>query len=214
MPDEEHENDGEAETEAAVRIACEAGAYDRAADVTLRAYGQDILGFLTARTGDEALAREAFSEFSVDLWKGLAGFGWRCPVRVWAFTLARNAGHRALKRRQRDGRIELPFNSRDDRAGPDLSRTPVYMRTTVKSRVRALRAQLSAEERELLVLRVDKHMTWPELATVIAGRELEAAEQKREAARLRKRFQLAKERLRELARHEGLLDEGRSRGSD
>lgn len=207
-------SDPERDPEADVRAACEEGAYDRAADLTLRAYGGDILGFLTVRLGDEALAREAFSDFSVDLWKGLKGFGWRCPVRVWAFTLARNAGHRALQRRQRNGRIELPFNSRDDRAGPEVSRTPVYMRTTVKSRVRALRAQLSAEERELLVLRIDKRMTWPELATVVAGRELEAAEQKREAARLRKRFQLAKERLRELARSEGLLDGGPSGASD
>lgn len=197
-----------------VQAACEAGAYDRAADLTLRAYGDGILGFLTVRMGDESLAREAYSEFSVDLWKGLASFGWRCPVRVWAYTLARNAGHRVRQRRNRNGRIELPFDSRDDRAGADHSRTPAYMRTTVKSQVRALRARLSEEERELLVLRVDKHMTWPELATVVAGRELESTEQKREAARLRKRFQLAKERLRELARSEGLLDGDRSRGSD
>jgi len=201
------------DADAEVRAACTEGAYGRAAELTLRAHGKEILGFLTVRVGDEQLAREAFSEFSVDLWKGLARFEWRCPVRVWAFTLARNAARRVAKDRQRAGRRELPFDSRADVAGPEASLTPHYQRTTVKDRVRALRARLSEEERELLVLRVDKHMTWPELATVLAGQELEAATQKREAARLRKRFQMAKERLRELARAEGLLDERGSRGT-
>ncbi|MEM1034669.1 MAG: sigma factor [Myxococcota bacterium] len=199
-------DDSQGADEAEIRAACRAGDFRRAADRTLRAYGADLLGYLTVRLGDEALAREAYSDFSLDLWRGLERFEWRCPVRAWAYALARNAGHRAWTRRARTRGRERSWGPAHDVAASAASRTPGFMRTTMKSRVRALRERLSPEERELLVLRIDKHLTWPELATVVAGRELADDDVKREAARLRKRFQLTKERLRELAKREGLLD--------
>lgn len=53
----------------------------------------------------------------------------------------------------------------------------------------------------LLVLRVDKDLAWNELARVMHPEEAEPLDEeglKREAARLRKRFQHVKERLLEL----------------
>ena len=57
----------------------------------------------------------------------------------------------------------------------------------------------------MLILRIDKGLSWRDLALVMndeAGVS-DGAELDREAARLRKRFQIAKERLRELARARG-----------
>jgi RNA polymerase sigma-70 factor (ECF subfamily) len=62
----------------------------------------------------------------------------------------------------------------------------------------------------LLVLRVDRRLDWNELARVLgeAGHDacVDPVSLARESARLRKRFQLVKNKLRELARREGLLD--------
>ena len=58
-----------------------------------------------------------------------------------------------------------------------------------------------------LVLRVDKGLPWNEVVHVLSepGEELDDAAVRREAARLRKRFQLVKEKLRGWAQEEGLL---------
>jgi RNA polymerase sigma-70 factor (ECF subfamily) len=70
---------------------------------------------------------------------------------------------------------------------------------------------LPQEDQELLMLRVDRDLPWDALAEVLRGDDeipLTPDVRKREAARLRKRFQLIKDRLREMARREGLLGEG------
>ena len=58
---------------------------------------------------------------------------------------------------------------------------------------------------------VDRQLAWTELAQVLHEDEatsLVGEALKREAARLRKRFQLVKERLYEMGRREGLVPEG------
>ena len=88
------------------------------------------------------------------------------------------------------------------------TRTVAFLQTEVKSRMRQLREQLPMEEQTLLILRVDRKLPWRELAMVMteAGENLSIEELEGETARLRKRFQLAKDRLKELAQKEGLLD--------
>jgi hypothetical protein len=55
------------------------------------------------------------------------------------------------------------------------------------------------------VLRVDRDMSWDEIAAIVE--EGADADRVKVAARVRKRFQAIKEKLRTLARAEGLLDE-------
>src|SRR5687767_8830043 len=71
----------------------------------------------------------------------------------------------------------------------------------------ALRRELPEDDQTLLVLRVDRELAWDDLARVFLD-EAEATDGealKREAARLRKRFQLVKERLRALGEERGLI---------
>ncbi|MBL8743041.1 MAG: hypothetical protein JNK04_18155 [Myxococcales bacterium] len=72
-----------------------------------------------------------------------------------------------------------------------------------------LRASLPEQERELLILRIDRRLAWQDLARVLAeDGELDTdVELKKRAARLRKQFQALKERLRTAAKHRGLLDQ-------
>ena len=164
---------------------------------------------LAVQLRSTADAAEAFSLFAEHLWRGLAGFQWRCSLRAWAHRIARNAAVRWVNR----ARPQSPSAACRWRQGgvfeiADQVRTStlVYLRTEVKSEVRRLREELPLTEQMLLILRVDKEMEWEDIAAALAEHDLEPDELKREAARLRKRFQLVIEKLRELARKRGLFD--------
>jgi hypothetical protein len=96
--------------------------------------------------------------------------------------------------------------------GPIIARvrssTAMHLRTEVKSEVRRLRDELSDEDQLLLALRIDKRMEWRDIAAAMGDGDLADAALGREAARLRKRYQLATDKLRQLARDRGLLADG------
>jgi RNA polymerase sigma-70 factor, ECF subfamily len=175
---------------------------------TCDAVSYAILGVLGAQLRSTSDAADVFSLFAEDLWRGLPGFQWRCSLRAWAHRIARNAavrwataGDRNLKRNvplKQGGVFELAERVR--------SSTLAHLRTNVKSEVRRLREELPELEQTLIILRVDKALEWHEIAAALADADLTADELKREAARLRKRFQLATEKLRELARQRGILN--------
>ena len=77
----------------------------------------------------------------------------------------------------------------------------------MKNKWRALRETLDPDDRVLLVLRVDRDLQWNEVARVMLGDEAPSdGDLAREAARLRKRFQLLKEDLKRRAKDAGLMD--------
>jgi RNA polymerase sigma-70 factor (ECF subfamily) len=193
-----------------LRAAWDTGDLQRVATLAIARYGPEILGVLTARLRSTSQAADVFSMFAEDLWVGLPGFEWRCSFRAWAHRIARNAANRHVtapaQRRDRN----VPLSEASDvwaMAERVRTSTELHIRTEVKSEVRKLREQLSDEDQLLVVLRVDKGMEWRDLAAAISDSELDDASLGREAARLRKRFQLVKDKLRELARAAGLLPE-------
>jgi hypothetical protein len=73
--------------------------------------------------------------------------------------------------------------------------------------MRELRERLSQDDQMLLILRVDRSMDFRELVVAMSEEHtpIEDAAIDREAARLRKRFERIKDRLRAMAKDEGLL---------
>lgn len=199
-----------------VRGRHERGDIKGAAEVALRGYGAEIFGFLAATHRSEEDAEEVFSAFCEDVWRGLPKFGWECTFRTWAYTLARHASYRFRKGARRRGEREMPLPSGPLSAvvAEVRTETQTFMRTQTKDRFAELRDALPDEDRALLVLRVDKDLAWTDIARVMLGERggegaaRDEAALKREAARLRKRFQLVKERLLEEGRRAGLV--GRS----
>jgi RNA polymerase sigma-70 factor, ECF subfamily len=161
-----------------------------------------------ARAGDDTLACEAFTSFAEDLWRGMPGFANRSSVRVWAFAIARNALAQLLRGRQRERRRARTWSSSMASRVAEQVRTETlhYLRTDTKQRFHELRRRLDAEEQTLLVLRINERMSWDDIARIHLESPADA-DVKREAAKLRKRFQLVREKLREMARAEGLLDD-------
>jgi RNA polymerase sigma-70 factor (ECF subfamily) len=191
--------------EVSILAALAKGDLDTAAVATLRGYGPEILGFLVAELGNEQHAEEVFSTFAEDLWRALPGLSLRTTMRAYAYSLARHAKHRFLDRDLRKQRRAVPLSQVEELSKivhAARTATPVYQESAAQQRLAALRERLSAEERALLTLRVDRGLEWREIAEVLAGEE---ADQTRAMARLRKRFQLTKDKLTQWAREEGLL---------
>jgi RNA polymerase sigma-70 factor (ECF subfamily) len=198
------------ELEREVRRLCEQGEQARAAETAIRGYGPEILGVLAATHRDEEMADEVFSQWSERLWKGLGGFTWSCSLRTWAYTLARNASISFQRHERYRERLHPPMPDSEALSRIALqvrTQTKPYLRTEAKSKLAELRDSLPPEDRTLLVLRIDKGLEWKDLARVMLGEEAESsdAQLSKESQRLRKRFQLLKDRLVEQGRREGLI---------
>jgi RNA polymerase sigma-70 factor (ECF subfamily) len=178
-----------------------AGDLPGAAEAIVRDHGPGILGYLASVLRNDADAGEVFSQWSLDLWRGLPGFRGDCPVRVWAYRLAWHAAARHLRDpfRQRGRRLETNELSRI----ADEVRSSVLLgrREAQQRGIERLREGLTPEERALLVLRLDRDLSWREVATVLST-EGEPVDE----AALRKRFERVKAKLAERAREEGLLE--------
>lgn len=209
----EREEPSEVENE--IRRRFELGELGAAATVALRAYGPELFAYLLTFHRDETMASEAFSEACERIWRGLAGFAWRSSFRTWAYTVTRHVAltHQRETRRRWRRQEELPEGSALTGLAEQVrSATLTYLKTETKTRAVQLRESLPLADQELLVLRIDKGLAWNDLAQIFheGGAQLEGPELRREAARLRKRFQLAKDKLLAMARREGLVDGGRS----
>ena len=197
------------DVEAEVARLLQAAEFKQAATVVVEAYGPGVLGFLATMLGDQAEASDAFAQACENLWKGLSGFEGRSTVKTWFYTLARNAGLR-LRRSPNRPRF-VPFSEVSDVIQRVRSRTAQHLRSEIKTGVAAIRDELSVADRALLVLRVDRGMSWLDAAQVMSEAGASDAQLARTAARLRQRFRTVKELIRKRAREIGLLGDGDDR---
>lgn len=193
--------------EQAIHDKHQAGDLDGAATLAIETYGAELFGFLQALARDEDVAAEAFSTFAEDLWKGLPKFRWESSLRTWCYALARNALHRVRRDPARRAARNVPLShvgsTMSGLAAAMRTATAQHLRTDVKDRFAELRARLDPEDHALLILRVDRKMSWRDIARAMQGEETEELEKR--AAALRKRFERAKNLLRDLAAESGLL---------
>jgi RNA polymerase sigma-70 factor (ECF subfamily) len=186
-------------TESSLRTLIAAGRQEDATTLAIRVYGPELLAFLHSRLRDLQYAREAFAWLAEDLWRGMGAFEGRSSVRTWAYAIARNAAYRYSDRELRARQREVPIS---DVSRASALAVPLPSQDEHAERISRIRAQLDEEEQTLLTMRVDKGMDWREVALVFLYAESQAipdAAIEREAARLRKRFQLLKHKLRQLA---------------
>jgi RNA polymerase sigma-70 factor (ECF subfamily) len=131
----------------------------------------------------------------------LPSFRWQSSLRSWLYTLARNALNQLRRDPRRRGARNLPLSIAPELEEVARTVTLEIQRTEVKDAFRELRAELDPEEHELLLLRLDRELSWKEIARIVGGEDDVDAR----AATLRKRFERAKERLKKLALDRGLI---------
>ena len=164
-------------------------------------YGPELLSFLHAMARDADLADEAFAELGEDLWRGVATFRWTSSLRTWLYTLARNALNQLRRDPRRRIVRNLPISVAPEVEAVVRTATQQFQRTDVKDAFRALHDELDPEEHELLLLRLDRSLSWREIARVVGG----DGDLTVRAAALRKRFERTRERLKKLAQARGLI---------
>lgn len=189
-----------AELDDRIRELLEAGQIEQATTLALRELGPEIMGFLCGVLGDDD-GDEAFSAFSEHLWRSLPRFEWRCAFRTWTYMIARRAisKFRRGARRHVEGRVPISELAEILEA---VRKTRTSLAADRRHTLVRLRDELPIEDRTLLILRVDRGLSFDEIALAFAD-QLETftdADARRESARLRKRFQLVKQRLMARAR--------------
>jgi RNA polymerase sigma-70 factor, ECF subfamily len=192
-----------------VRALWDRADHGGAATLTLTHLGGEVYSFLASVLRNETMAEDAFSVFIEGLWRGLPNFSWNSSLRTWVYAIARNASRMELRGEVRRRRRMVPTESAgfENLAAEVRTATASYLRTEKRSRLTALRESLTPEERAILILRVDRGLAWSDLARIVADDETVTWDEPtlvREAAKLRKRFQIIKQRLYTMAKKQGL----------
>ena len=180
-----------------VTAALARGDTDAAAAEIIRRLGPQILGYLTRVLGNADDAADAFSFFSERLWRSIRTFEGRSSVRVWSYRVAWTAALRVAGDTWRSRRERFP-TSMASRVAAEVLSLGAQQAEAESAEMERLRGQLDAEERSLLVLRLDRRLSWREVAEIMSaeGRALD------EAA-VRKRFERLKDKLGKLAKERG-----------
>ncbi len=193
--------------ERSLQELCARGEVRLAVEGALEVYGAEIQRLLAAVLRHEPeLARDAYSLFCESLLRDLPAFRWESSFRTWAFRVARNLAYRLASspvRREQS----LSQGVCEQVAHAERTPTVPWLRTSIKARFRDLHEKLDPDERLLLVLRVDRRLSWLDVAREMAGpgEAPPSALLQRKAAVLRQQFRHLKERLRALAREDLLL---------
>ncbi|MDQ3337370.1 MAG: sigma-70 family RNA polymerase sigma factor [Myxococcota bacterium] len=182
-----------------LRALVTAGEIERATELAIRTYGPELVGWLHATLSSDADAQDAFSRLSEELWRSLHRFDGRCSIRTWCYMLARHAVAYVRSRPRNDREVLVS-------TVPSVLGAVTYVWNTTKVGAAraddvyaAIRAELDDDDQTLLVLRVDKNLSWREIAVVLCGVDAATEDVERKAATLRKQFERVKERLRALA---------------
>jgi RNA polymerase sigma-70 factor (ECF subfamily) len=186
--------------EAEIGRLLDAGDLREAAAVAVRGLGRPVLMYLFKLLQDADAAQEVFSRSCEKLWRGIGEFRRECTLSTWFHRIAWNAArdYRMEARHRRERRLE---SSEKERIVAEVRTTTMrYLQTTVRDRFTKLREHLHAEDRSLLVLRVERDMSWKEIAMVMSENAKAVDERT-----LRKRYERLKTRLKKLAKTEGLL---------
>ncbi len=190
-----------------VRARIDAADIDGASSLAIASYGTELIGFLQAIARDEALAADAFAIASQQLWAHIARFRWEATLRTWFYQLGRNALHQLRRDPRRRPDRNLPLSVLTSIAEVQRQPTAPYQKTESKNALRELRESLAPDDHELLILRLDRGMSWKDIARATAGEDEAASTLDTRAAALRKRYERLKQQLRERMVERGLLDD-------
>jgi RNA polymerase sigma-70 factor (ECF subfamily) len=194
---------GPGELDDEVDAALASGVPVKGATAIARTLGPGLLGYLVAILHNEGDAREVFSQVLEEILTSIASFRGESSVKTWTYRIAWRTAmrYREAPERRRGRRLETAEVS----ALAEEARvsTASYQRTEVKDWLARVRATLSPEDQSLLTLRVDRRLSWAEVAEVMG-----AGDRAADLARLRKRYERIKDELRLAAARDGVVGEG------
>ena len=185
--------------EADIRALVARGETVPAATRTVEGLGPAIFGYLCSLL-EEDDAKEVFSMWAEDVWKGLGAFRGESSVKTWSYRLAWHAACRFRRDAYRRRREPIPTSAASRLAASVATKSGLSPGSR-RERLERLKAELTPDEQSLLVLRIDRELEWDEIAEVLS-----ADGEPITSPALRKRFERLKEKLAALARSQQLID--------
>ena len=189
------------DVEARVAEAVARRDFKSATTALIEGYGPQVLGYLRAVVKDGEKAEDAFALFSENVWRGFPTWEGRASARAWAYSVAWNAAGRLFRDPWNRRRRKLQRSVASKLAAAVLSSSRLDLERR-EAELDQLRAFLTPEEHSLLVLRVDRGLSWREVAVAMGEPDDDAS-----LAAQRKRFERLKAKLAIIARTCGLLGE-------
>jgi RNA polymerase sigma-70 factor (ECF subfamily) len=178
----------ESALEAEIMQLLERGRLDEAASRAIRAFGSGVFGYLVTLLGDRSQADEAFAQMCEAMWRALPGFRGESRVKTWLYGIAWNVASHARRDARRKRAQPLDSNQAEKLAEAQRTATATWQKTAARDRLAKVRAQLSHEEQSLLILRLDRQLSFLEVGQVLGLDEPTA----------RKRFERLKKKLQTL----------------
>jgi RNA polymerase sigma-70 factor (ECF subfamily) len=166
----------------------------------VRALGPGLYGYLSAILRNDEDARDVLGDVTEHLLTSLPRFRGECGVKTWTYRIAWRTAmrHRQDPRRQRTTALR---SSVAEALVAEVQRsTAAYRRDAAVAWLERVRAELSCADQSLLTLRLDREMSWAEVADVMGTGDTAA-----DLAALRKRYERIKDRLRRAAERDGIV---------
>jgi RNA polymerase sigma-70 factor, ECF subfamily len=180
------------EAEMLARIA--EGKLDEATRLIVDRYGGELFAYIASLERNRDDAEDVLAQLCEDVWRGLPGFRRESSLRTWSYTLARHA----LARFRRDPYLRRGRRLATDEASQLAARVSSgHSSPPLEERLARARALLDDDDQTILVLRIDRRMSWRDVTAVLSG----DGEPLQEAA-VRKRFERIKAELRRLIAQE------------
>ena len=173
--------------------------FNEVATLMIREYGLEITRYLSSVLRDSNLAADVFSSACELMWRHLPQFRGQSSFRTWFFAIARNAQSHAVRDPYRRRASALESAPEFDQLEAHVRTvTATFARTETKDRFAHIRSTLTEDEQAILVLRIDRRMTWLEMVDAMAPIDaaFDPKERDRQSASLRKRFERIRARLR------------------
>jgi RNA polymerase sigma-70 factor (ECF subfamily) len=179
------------------------GDHREAASAVLHALGPPVLGYLEAIVKDPDAARDVFQVFAEEMWRALPGWRGEGSLRAWCYRIAWRAQAR-FRREAWQKRRERLRTTMASRLAASIASNESRLPGGRKDRLARLRASLTPEEQTLLILRLDRELSWNEVADVLSH-DADPVD----PPALRKRFERLRDKLARLAKEQGLVNPDR-----
>jgi RNA polymerase sigma-70 factor (ECF subfamily) len=154
----------------------------------VRAYGAELRAFLYTVLGDDDAADEVCAQAWENVWRALPRLA-EPPSRGFAYKVAWNAALDFRKNAYRR-RVRRLQTSEISHIAEEI-KSSLSERLARSDRIERLRAALEPDEQALLTLRLDRELSWREIADILSTDEQPLGD-----ALIRKRYERLKHKLR------------------
>ena len=183
-----------------VATLCARGDHGAATAAIVRELGPGLCGYLIAVLRDEDAAQDVLADVAVHVLTALPRFRGDSTVKTWTYRIAWRTAMRHRRGPQHRRAIELRSSLAEQLVAEVRQSTAAYRRAATLQWLERIRAELTPADQSLLTLRLDRDMSWSEIAQVMGVGDTVVV-----VAGLRKRYERIKDRLRKAAERDGVL---------